>query len=146
MWAAEAGDASLSAEAARRRAAARRTAARTAARGGGYIRAPRGRVAFEHAASGILRGGDRRGGDAKGGVVLRGGDGEESLERVGRVGGDGGGRTGNVPTAQDDLKWAACLVVYFELLCQATFYGAGAFAALALPGRSASKLSAIEGI
>ena len=38
------------------------------------------------------------------------------------------------------LKWAACLVVYFELLCQATFYGAGAFAALALPGRSASKL------
>ena len=141
MWAAECQEwASLSAEAARRRAVRAARAARTAAREADTFVHHEAGVAFEYASKGFCEAATaaeamRRAASRSAVAMARKASNASDALAETVAGGQG-----TFQPHRMILKWAACLVVYFELLCQATFYGAGAFAALALPGRSASKL------
>ena len=145
VWAAECQEwASLSAEAARRRAVSAARAARAAAREADKFVHHEAEVAFEYASKGFCEAATaaeamRRAASRSAAAVARkASDASDALAET--VAGGGGGGRGTFQPHRMILKWVACLVVYFELVCQATFYGAGAFAAVALPGTSASKL------
>ena len=143
MWAAECQEwASLSAEAARRRAVSAARAARAAAREADKFVHHEAEVAFEYASKGFCEAATaaeamRRAASRSAAAVAR--KASDASDALAETVAGGGGR-GTFQPHRMILKWVACLVVYFELVCQATFYGAGAFAAMALPGTSASKL------
>lgn len=141
-WAAECQEwASLSAEAAARRAVA---AARAAASKADAFVHHEADVAFEYASAGFCEAqaaaeAMRRVARKQAGVAaeyaMRASDAVDDLAEAIE-----GVHTGRFQLHRLALKWMACLVIYFELLCQAAFYAIGAASALLLPGVPGEKL------
>ena len=141
-WAAECQEwASLSAEAAARRAV---RAARIAASKADQFMHHEAEVAMTYASAGFCeaqaaaeamrRAATRQVGKAAEYAHWAADAGDDLAETIEGV------HTGRFQLHRLMLKWIACLIIYFELLCQAGFYAAGAAAALLLPGVSSEQL------
>ena len=150
-WAAECQEwASLSAEAAARRAI---TAARTAARNasdfarhasdplGPNVHNKSGKFCEAQAAAEAMRRvaekqTERRAREVVGAELAA----ETAREEAEKVSDDAVAALGTFRAHRLVVKWLACLVVYFELVCQAGLHSTGAFFATAIPGVNSRRL------